>query len=199
MTAAALILAAGASSRFGSPKALLPFGPATLIDHLTRAALDAACSPVIRVLGAHRDAITAAAPPPSGVTDHFNPAWADGMGNSIASGIRAALTLAPGLRSLVILTCDQPLVTKELIQSLAATILASPDPAALALCDYANGTLGPPAAFGPAHFPALLSLRGDQGARTLTRAHADKLARIPFPEGHWDIDTPEAWTRFLQR
>jgi molybdenum cofactor cytidylyltransferase len=201
MPLAALLLAAGASSRWGNPKALLPYADTTLITHLARTAHDAGCAPLIRVLGSHRDAIIATAPASetTGLTDIFNPTWADGMGNSIACGTRAALTQTPDLRGLIIIPCDQPLITSALLRMLAAIILNDHDPARIALCDYENNTLGQPSAFGRAHFPELLTLTGDQGARSITRTHETKITRVPFPNGCWDIDSPEAWARFHQR
>lgn len=69
----ALILAAGASRRMGSPKALLEWDGAPWIVHLI-AALRVRCAAVHVVLGAHRDSIAAALPP--GTTTHWNPDWA---------------------------------------------------------------------------------------------------------------------------
>ncbi len=194
MSIAALLLAAGASSRWGRPKALLPFAGTTLIAHLAHTALTANCTPIIRVLGAHRDAITATALATDGVTDIFNPTWADGMGNSIACGTRAALDLAPDLRGVIIIPCDQPLITAALLRQIAEKL--SDDSSRITLCDYENGTLGPPTGFARVHFPALLALTGDTGARALTRQHPNLLRTLPFADARWDVDTPEEWAKF---
>ena len=185
---AILLLAAGASSRWGRPKALLDWRGEPLVHHLARVALEAvgAEGRVFRVLGAHADAIRSA-PGPAGVEDVFNPDWVRGMGASIACGLRAALALEPALAGVVILPCDQPLVTAAHLRLCLATVLAAPD--ALVNTDYGDATAGPPAGFGRDCFPALLALDGDEGGRAVLRQHRERVVSLPSPDCRWDLDS----------
>lgn len=223
---ALLLLCAGASSRWGRPKALLPWpppvalpvgenssaiapapalaGPApttsaatTLADHLAAVALASGAAPVVRVLGALATEIAARAPAPAGVHDIINLDWRAGMGASIACGLRHALALAPALAALLVLPCDQPLVTPALLAELRARVLATPE--ALLACDYENGAHGPPAAFGRAYFDELLALRGDEGGRQILRRHAERRGLIPFADGRWDLDSAADLAAFHAR
>ncbi len=197
MSCALLLLAAGASSRWNRPKALLPWGAAsTLGAHLAEVALASGCAPVLRVLGAHACDIGRAAMPP-GLVDVFNPDWRKGMGASIACGLRAALALAPELAAVIVLPCDQPLITPALLGELRARLLA--DPERLATCDYENGVQGPPAGFARAYFPELLALTGDEGGRHILRRHTGHRVAIAFPDGRWDLDSAEDLARFHAR
>ncbi len=185
---AIILLAAGASSRWGRPKALLDWGGGPLVHHLARVALDAVGPDgrVVRVLGAHAAAV-AAAPGPAGVVDVFNPDWARGMGHSIACGLRAALGLEPALAAVVVLPCDQPLVTAAHLRLCLATVLAAPD--AMVNTDYDDATAGPPAGFGRDYFGELLALDGDEGGRAVLRSHRERLVSLPSPECRWDLDS----------
>jgi molybdenum cofactor cytidylyltransferase len=195
MSRALLLLAAGQSSRWGRPKALLPWGGDVLVNHLARAALAVGDCTVWRVLGAHAPAIHAAAPAPPGLREVFNPAWSAGMGASIACGLRAALAADPALAAVLILPCDLPRVSTELLAALLAA--AAERPERIAQCDYGEGAHGPPVAFGRAHFAELLALRGDEGGRAIVRRHLAARVLLPFPEGKWDLDTPADLERFL--
>lgn len=196
MSRAVLLLAAGASSRWGvdRPKALLPWRGDELVNYLARAALVAGADPVVRVLGAYAERIRAEAPVPEGVTDVFNAAWAEGMGGSIAGGLRAALALAPELRAVLVLPCDQPLVTAEV---LAAAFAAHADKAGcIVQCDYGEGVPGPPVVFGREFFGELLALTGDEGGRAVVRRHPTARVLVPFSGGKWDLDSPTDLKRF---
>ena len=86
----------------------------------------------------------------------------------------------------ILLVCDQPHISADLLSRLVAqcgpqkTIVAS---------QYAD-TLGVPALFTAAHFPELIGLRGDVGAKVLLARHAKAVAAVPFPRGMRDIDFP---------
>src|SRR5690242_9533398 len=86
-SAAALVLAAGAATRMGSLKQLMPFGRGTLLTHAIEQAQQAAFAPVIVVLGAHADRIRAALSQFDVEIVH-NPDWETGMGSSVRAGLR---------------------------------------------------------------------------------------------------------------
>lgn len=191
MTTGAVILAAGKASRFGSPKQLLEFKGETLIDRACRTSLEVDCHPVLRVLGAHADGIQSL-PCPAGISTLVHHDWEQGMGSSLAAGVRRLLELHPGLDAIFVLLTDQPLATAGLLEEMRTTL----GPASIVWCDHGE-TMGPPALFAREHFEELKSLHGDRGAKAVIARH--KAAVIPFPDGAWDIDSPEAWKSFLGR
>ncbi len=191
MKTGAVILAAGKASRFGSPKQLLEFQGESLIDRACRTALEAGCDPVLRVLGGHADAIQSL-PCPAGVSTLVHDGWEEGMGSSLAAGVTRLLELRPDLDALFILLTDQPLVTGDLLESMRASSGA----ASIVWCGHGEAK-GPPVLFGRGHFPELVSLQGDRGAKAVIARHG--AVTIPFPDAAWDIDSPEAWEEFLAR
>ena len=179
---AAVVLAAGGSARLGRPKQLVPIDGEPLVRRAARAALDAGCHPVLVVLGSQAQAVRAAVADLP-VRYATNPRWADGVGGSIASGVRA---LAPGSPAgCIVLPCDQPRLTAGLLATLIERS-RNGDPAAVA-CRY-GGTVGTPVLFTPGLFDRLAALTGDSGAKRVLRA-CSPLEVIDFPGGELDIDT----------
>lgn len=186
-----MVLAAGASQRLGRPKQLVPYRGKPLLRHAVDAALAAGVGPVVVVLGAEAERI-ARALAGLGVGIVINREWRAGLGGSVAAGVRAAAGLEPAVAGVLLLACDQPLVTPELLRSLAAGLAAG---APVAAAGY-GGTLGVPAAFERRLFPELLGLDADRGARDVIARHRDQAVSAPFPEGELDIDTAEDVLRF---
>ncbi len=195
---AAVILAAGASSRFGSPKALLEFEGRTLLSRAVRCALDGGCDPVVLVLGsgARRCRDEAAGEPVQVVV---NSDWGEGMGSSIRAGI-SALAGRTGIRGALLLTCDQPLLTSSLVADMRIAFegFAADSPRSAVVCGYA-GTRGIPALFGALLFASLERLRGDRGAKSVLEHDADEVRVIDWPDGAVDIDRPEDYDDLLGR
>jgi CTP:molybdopterin cytidylyltransferase MocA len=194
MKIGALVLAAGKASRFGGPKQLLEIDNVTLLDRACLTALAAGCDPVLRVVGAHAREIMARDCPARVWTFH-HAGWEEGMGSSLASGLRHLLDLAPALDAVLVLLADQPAVSVDLLGQMFA-VLREPVPS-IVLCDHGDAT-GPPALFAAEHFDRLLALGGDQGAKGIASRHPEAVAEVPFPEGAWDIDSPEVWERFTR-
>lgn len=179
---AAVVLAAGGSARLGRPKQLVPIDGEPLVHRAARAALDAGCRPVAVVLGAESDSVGAAV---AGlpVLPVGNPDWADGVGTSIACGMRAAAAHRPA--GCIVLPCDQPRLTARVLAGLIERFRRG-DAQAVA-CAY-GGTVGAPVLFAPALFDRLAALTGDRGAKRVLRGCAP-LAVVDFPGGELDIDT----------
>ncbi|RZK60616.1 MAG: nucleotidyltransferase family protein, partial [Hymenobacter sp.] len=116
-----------------------------------------------------------------------NDAWADGMGGSIAAGLAEleSATEGPKVDAVVVMLCDQPLVSEEVIGQLIVQFQATHQPVVASA--YA-GTQGVPALFGREIFPQLLALRGASGARELLQQY-NHLPTIDFPGGATDVDT----------
>jgi len=174
VSVAAVVLAAGASTRLGEAKQLVRFGAENLLERAVRVARDAGCSPVVAVLGASAAAVQAGCELGNAVVV-MNEDWAEGMGSSVRTGVEA-LGEADGC---VVMTCDMPAVTAMHLRALmdSGEVMAS---------SYA-GRRGVPAYFPVAVFPSLMELRGDSGARELLRS----ALCVELTDGELDIDTVE--------
>jgi molybdenum cofactor cytidylyltransferase len=179
---AAVVLAAGGSTRLGRPKQLVPIGGEPLVRRAARAALDAGCRPVTVVLGAEPDAVRAAVADLP-VLPVSNAHWADGVGSSIACGIRAAAAHRPA--GCIVLPCDQPRLTAALLATLIDRFRRGE--ARAVACAY-GGTTGAPVLFAPDLFDRLSALTGDSGAKRVLRG-CSPLQVVDFPGGELDIDT----------
>ncbi len=188
----AIILAAGASSRLGRPKQLLPFRGETLVGHAVRAAVESGCDPVVVVTGNLDEAIQDALSSSSALVV-TNPDWQRGLGTSIRRGMGE---IVDSVDALVILASDQPFVDASVICALISAQEQSARP--IAACKYAN-TLGVPALFARSCFETLLTLPDDSGAKALLASRAAEVAAIEFELGAVDIDTPEDLGRLEDR
>lgn len=185
-TIGAVILAAGGSSRLGRPKQLVRYRGETLILRAARSACSAGCAPVVVVVGDAPRPIEKELQPLAVHLCHHT-AWQLGIGSSVRTGVARALDLDPSLNALVLMVCDQVFATAEIIRALVAAHERTQK--RIIACTY-GGTLGVPALFDRSFFPSLLALPDEQGAKHLFSAHADEIARVEFPQGTLDIDTP---------
>ena len=119
MNVGAVILAAGSSSRMGRPKQTLQFQGMSLLRRATLAALDATCRPVVVVTGAHAE-LSRRELDQLDVREAFNPDWETGMGSSVRTGIERLISIDAGVAAAVLLLCDQPHVTSDVVSSLLA-------------------------------------------------------------------------------
>lgn len=182
-----ILLAAGGSVRFGTPKQLVLFDGVSLVRRAGLALASSVCSPVIVVLGAESErSRQEIADLPLNVC--VNPEWQSGMSSSIRAGLRELLEIEPDLAAVVIVLCDQPLITSDHIDCLAMHFMDK-DPLIVA-AQYGD-TVGVPAVFSRKLFPDLLELSGDKGARQLIHSHFDQVLSVSIPEAAYDIDTPE--------
>ncbi|MGI4761457.1 MAG: nucleotidyltransferase family protein [Janthinobacterium lividum] len=185
-TVGLLLLAAGSSSRLARPKQLLPYQGQTLLRRAAEVAAASPCRPLVLVTGALHDELL---PEIEGLPFHVvrNDNWADGMGSSIAAGLAELETAAeaPRVDAVVVMLCDQPLLTEEVIGQLIVQFQATGQPVVASA--YAD-TKGVPALFSRAVFPQLLDLQGASGARELLQQYAH-LPTVDFPGGATDVDT----------
>jgi molybdenum cofactor cytidylyltransferase len=184
----AVLLAAGASQRLGTPKQLAEIAGETLVRRAARAALEAGCAPVVVVLGAEGDAV-ADALHGLALERVRNEGWREGMASSLRAGLGALEAAAPQARGALLLLVDQPAVDAALLRRLLARF-AEGGGARIAACVYGGGH-GAPAIFPRALFPELAALRGDRGAKSLLAAHRAELLAVDFPAGELDVDTAE--------
>lgn len=184
---AAIVLAAGAATRMGQLKQLLPYRGELLLGHAVQQAVHAGFLPVVVVVGAQAEAVRdSLARKPVVIVE--NPAWQSGMGSSISAGMRRLTEGAVPPASIAILLGDQPLVEARHLQAMSG-LLDTSDAAAIA-AEY-GGTLGVPAIFKAEVFEHLASLSPAEGARRLLRHPQFKILSFRLPEAEVDLDTPE--------
>ncbi|WP_291860224.1 molybdopterin-binding/glycosyltransferase family 2 protein [Bradyrhizobium sp.] len=186
---AAIILAAGRSTRMGGPNKLLAeLGGKTLVRLVTEQALASKASSVVVVTGHQAQQVEKAL---AGLNVKLvrNPDFAEGLASSVKSGIAA---VPPDADGAVICLGDMPLISAGLIDRLIETF--APDRGNLIAVPVSDGRRGNPVLWSRRFFNELMTLDGDIGARHLIAKHGEAVAEVPV-EGHGaflDIDTPQA-------
>ena len=180
----ALVLAAGASSRFGSPKQLVRVAGRPLLHIAVTRAAEVTGNALIVVLGAGAGRLAPLLKHSPG-SIVVNREWREGLGSSIRAGVTRLPATCGGV---MLLLADQAAVTAEDLRRLVGTWRRQPQYIAAALY---GGVSGVPAIFPRSAFRELGELRGDVGARALLRRNAARVVRVPMPSAAIDIDTPE--------
>ncbi|MBU0703130.1 MAG: HAD-IIA family hydrolase [Chloroflexi bacterium] len=189
---AAIILAAGGSTRLGQPKQLLDWGGRPLLAHVAGVALSAGLDPLIAVLGCRvEEARKALGARP--VQTVMNWRWQAGLSSSLRVGLAA---LPPETEAAIFLQCDQPLVTTDLLRVLVSRFEETGRP--IVYPEHA-GRRGTPVLFARSLFPELAEVSGDEGGRAVIARHPDEVATVEVldPDVLSDIDTPEDYQRLL--
>ena len=186
---AAVVLAAGRSTRMGGPNKLVEeIGGKPLVRIVVEGALASRARPVIVVTGHQRDAVEAAL---AGLPVQFthNPDFAKGLGTSVRTGVAAVPTRADGA---VICLGDMPRVDAGLIDRLIGAF--APEQGALAVVPTIDGKRGNPVLWSRRFFPELMAIDGDVGARNLIGRYGEAVIEVPVAgKGALvDIDTQEA-------
>ena len=177
----------------GRPKQLLRFDGETLLRRAAHAALEAGCDPVVVVTGAHaermRDELRGL-----DVLEVENQRWETGMGSSVVAGVEKLLEAQPGVDAVVLLLCDQPFASHEVVARLVAARHATGRDV---VASQYGESYGVPALFGRALFDELTRLEGHAGAKQVIKSHAASAHFVPFPGGEIDVDTPDDLSRLL--
>jgi molybdenum cofactor cytidylyltransferase len=179
-----VVLAAGASRRFGSPKQMARYGDRSLLQHSLAATSAVVTEAVILVVGAHAAEI-ATSLPGDAVSIVVNPAWEEGIASSIRTGVTR---LPEACEGALLMLADQPLVVAGSLQRLVDAWHSAPQ--TIVAARYANIS-GAPAIFPRWCFADLSRLSGDEGARSLLHRCADRVSHVELPEAAVDIDRPE--------
>ena len=183
---AAIVLAAGRSSRMGQQNKLLAdIGGKPMVRHTVEAALASRAAPVVVVTG-HMAAEVAAALNGLDVMLAANPDYATGLASSLKAGLRALQGKQDGI---LVLLGDMPYIARGHIDRLIEAF--SPD--AIVVPTHVD-RIGNPILWPGRYFPELLHLEGDAGAKRLVGTHAAHLRKIDLATDaiFVDIDTPEA-------
>jgi molybdenum cofactor cytidylyltransferase len=189
---AAVVLAAGQSSRMGGPNKLLAeIGGKPLVRHVVDAALASRARPVVVVTGHQRDKVEAAL---AGLPVKFvhNAHFADGLGTSLKAGIAALAGLPAEVDGAIVCLGDMPQVDAALIDRLIGAF--DPDHGALVVVPTIDGKRGNPVVWSRRFFPDLMAVEGDVGARYLIGRYTEAVAEVPLTgtAALTDVDTPEA-------
>lgn len=186
-----IILAAGGSSRMGTPKQLLLHRGRSFLSYIVEAAIASMCHPIVVVLGANAERLKSEVSPfPVQVVE--NTRWHQGMSSSIEVGMQALVN--QNIEGVVITLCDQPFVSTQIINQLIAAYYSTGK--SIVACKYA-GTLGVPALFSRALFPELMKLDATTGAKYLIKKYPEQVFCVSFPEGAIDIDTPQDYEHLI--
>lgn len=186
-----IILAAGASLRLGSPKQLLAYSGATLLQHSIEEAKSSDAANVLVVLGANADLIKKEI---NHTTAHVlvNPDWKEGMASTVRCGLQTLVEMHPKTEAVIFMVADQPFVTADLLNNLIE--LNRNEQHSIVASKY-GATFGTPVLFAKRFFPELMELTGDVGAKSLVRKYMNEAAFVSFPKGDIDIDTIEDYMK----
>lgn len=182
---AALVLAAGGSSRLGTPKQLLPWGDTTLLGHVLETVRALPFDEMFVVIGANGDEILDTVDLGGAIVIE-NPEWEEGMASSLRVGLDAVLRLSRA-DAVIIFLGDQPDVSEEVVNGLLEARRSTKRQAIVPKYRYMWGN---PVVVERALWPRLMSLEGDEGAKRLLQAHPEWVHEVWFEQRPpRDIDT----------
>jgi molybdenum cofactor cytidylyltransferase len=180
----AIVLAAGAATRFGSAKQLVRIGDRPLLSLIAGRTAEVVGHALIIVLGAHA-AELAPLLKHSPASVAINRDWREGLASSIRTGLAR---LPPSCAAVMLVLADQACVTAEDLRRLAGAWRGQRE--CVAAAQY-GATVGVPAIFPRHLFGELSELKGDSGARLLIKRHTDRLVKVRMPSAAFDLDTPD--------
>jgi CTP:molybdopterin cytidylyltransferase MocA len=190
------VIAAGRSSRMGRSKALLPLGcsyPVTFIQSVTESMQRAGVDDIL-VVGRPDDEQLRRTVERLSTRIEFipNPHHERGQLTSIVAAVNAIDR--PGVRGLMVIPVDLPLVRVETFEQLLHAAVSSPATIVRATC---HGRHGHPVIFDRAYFDALRRADAAVGARQVLQAHSSRVLNIDVPDEGvlTDIDTVEEYRR----
>jgi molybdenum cofactor cytidylyltransferase len=131
-----------------------------------------------------------------GVREAFNALWETGMASSVRAGVEALVGADAEAEAAVLMLCDQPHVTAEVISGLVAARRATGSPV---VASAYGGSFGVPALFDRTLFAELTRLEGASGAKQVISRHASEAHFLPFPRGEVDVDTPDDFSRLTAK
>jgi molybdenum cofactor cytidylyltransferase len=188
---AAIVLAAGASTRYGQPKQLLPVGGQTMLQHVVCVVLASPVDQTIVVLG-HRAGEIGATLKDTPADIVTNEEWEAGLSTSVQAGLRV---IRPDVQAALFVLADQPAITPEII---AALLGRYRETGAHIVVPTYQGKRGNPALFDRSLFAELFKVQDDQGGRHLVEMYGDRTERVEVGSEAVliDVDTKEDYNRF---
>ncbi|MEZ2414271.1 NTP transferase domain-containing protein [Muriicola sp. E247] len=187
MKIAALILAAGSSSRMGRTKQLLPWGNSTLLGNAVSTVHESGLEEILVILGAKAKTIKASLDSmPCQIV--VNSEWEEGLGSSIRTGVSHILTSASLPDGILIMLADQPFINADYLKKLIHHFKKGNE--GIICSDYGK-KLGVPAIFSNKYFKKLQGLSGDSGAGGIIEIHRDDSYGLEAGKITIDLDTHE--------
>lgn len=188
-----IILAAGGSSRLGSPKQLLQYKRQSLLKKIVGIAVQVAPNNSLVVIGAEKESMQKELLQ-TGIAIAVNINWQQGMSTSIKIGLTQLLKSNAALDGCIFSVCDQPFITAGLLQNLIKKHQESSK--GIIAAAYAS-TAGTPVLLDKKYFAELMHLQNDEGAKKILHKYNHDLATISFEGGEVDIDTKEDYKKLL--
>lgn len=182
----AIILAAGPSTRLGYPKQLIEHDGVALVRRAASVAVDAGARPAFVIVGASSKEVSNALNGLDGVKILNNERWESGLASSLSAGL-AALSADKLIGAALVMVADQPLVDSDALKRLMAGF----DEHHRIVASAYDDIVGVPVVIGSEHFPALMNLKGDEGAGRWLRARLADVTQVDVASASVDIDTPE--------
>lgn len=209
LSTAAIILAAGSSSRMGGGrhKLLLPLDDRPVLAHVIDATIASIARPIILVLGHQADQVRTQIKPyttsPS-ILLVENTDYLQGMSTSLRMGVQ--VLISDGYRkastsyqvdSALIMLGDQPMITPQVIDMLIRTYRTTNRSIVAPLY---NGKRGSPVLFDESLFPELIEVTGDEGGRTVLERHRQEVELVEMGDilANYDVDTWEAYQQVVE-
>ena len=193
---AAVILAAGYSSRMGDFKPLLPVGKMTAVERLIKEAEKVACGKVIVVTGFERDSLLEVIESAGGM-EVYNRDFDEGMFTSIKTGVRSVCEKYPEVSGVFLMPVDCPLVSTGVLRKMADQARSAETSDDAFLVPVFEGKKGHPLYIPRRYFDEICSYDGSGGLKAVTDKYWDKMIRIPVDEEGcvMDMDTPESYRK----
>jgi len=190
-----LLLAAGASSRMGQPKQLLPWGEQLLIEFQIQTLLYTG-HPVNLVIGSNSELILPVIEK-FPVNIFINTDWESGMGSSISLGVSEIIQNFPEAKGVLITLLDQPLLTASYFQKMLGAF--QPGSQQILVSHSTSGWTGVPVLFDQCYFKELSELKNEEGAKKIVKRHEEKVILLDGGDILEDMDTPESYQQLLNK
>jgi len=190
-----ILLAAGASSRMGKPKQLLPWGTQTLIEHQILT-LQNTGNHVNVVLGSDSNRVIPVIEQ-YGVDTFYNTDWESGMGSSISFGICQIIQKFPDADGVLITLLDQPLITTSYYEKMLGTY--QPGSQKILVSHSTSGWTGVPVLFDKCYFKELSELNNEDGAKKIIKRHEENVILLEGGELLEDMDTFQTYQQLLSK
>jgi molybdenum cofactor cytidylyltransferase len=209
LSTAAIILAAGSSSRMGGGrhKLLLPLDNRPVLAHVIDATLASQARPIIVVLGHQADQVRSQIKQYTihhDITLVENAHYLQGMSTSLRMGVQTLLSngyrkvsVSYQVDSALIMLGDQPLITPQVIDTLITTYRTA---GTSIVAPLYKGKRGNPVLFDESLFPELIAVTGDEGGRTVLERHRHEVELVEMEDvlANYDMDTWEAYQQVLE-
>ena len=187
-------MAAGAATRMGKAKMLLPFGEQTILEHIVEEVRALNPAIICLVTGKYTIEIEAVINDTSITLVPFAN-WQAGMSASIQFGLSSLLEKQPNIDAVLFVVSDQPFLDRQLLFKMIDAFQQSGKGIVAAQYQQQFGT---PVLFSKNYFPEIRLLEGDRGAKKLVEKQIEDVVLVDFPLGALDIDTAEDYAKFQQ-